>query len=157
MTVLQKPLLLQKMKNQNLFLLLLVSFSFCLTSYRQGRSSGCSPIIINKETFEKAKSAEFGILDATMYNYCLKVKVLHQSGCGKYKFNLVWDGLFPNTNPPGANIKINLTTSDTCADTKYETLLFDLSPMQWKRPATDTVIILALKGYAKPIRFRINQ
>ena len=145
------------MKKERFLIVMTIVISLSFLSYRKEVATLCNPIIINKETFEKAKSAEFGIMSASMYNYCLKVKVLHQTACGKYKFNLVWDGLFSNTNPVGANIKINLTAPEACAETKYETLLFDLSQMQWKRPNTDTVIIIALKGYDKPIRFKINQ
>ena len=77
-----------------LVLVLCLSLSISVSA----QSKKILPLVVNKESYIKAKSAEFGIVSVELiHGYVLKVKVLHQAGCGKYKFNMIWNETFIET------------------------------------------------------------
>ena len=141
-----------------LFFICCVALSCCVKSKNQvsasGASSGASNcdkiVLIDGRKYESSTSDKFALLDASMNENCLSVKINYAGGCEDVTLDLIDADIVMESEPVQRKIKLLLDDQDDCEALVTKTFTFDLSSLKSNPKYT---IMLRLDNWEKPILY----
>lgn len=120
-------------------------------SAAKASSSTCDQIVlIDGEKFETSSSDKFALLDASINENCLLVKINYAGGCGEVTLDLVDAGVVMESEPLQRKIKLLLDDQDDCEALVTKEFTFDISSLKSK---PNYKIMLRLEHWEKPILY----
>lgn len=105
-------------------------------------------LILDKEFIQPKENANFEILEASISDDILTLKVTYSGGCEAHEFNAYFNGVYMKSEPPKAGIFIeHISNGDLCKQLVTEELKFLITDVRYPDKDRDYKVMVGMNHY----------
>ena len=105
-------------------------------------------VIVDNDFLQPKDNADFKVLEATIENDILTMKVSYSGGCEAHEFNAYFSGIYMKSEPPKAGLFIHhINNGDMCKKLVTEELKFNLKTIRYPDKTVDYKIMVGMNNH----------